>query len=179
MTKGNLLNVEKLNILWCRGHQYCEVNFHISESLFIISCIDGKLLEKKRRYDRASQEKCPTLTVFYVNHNRAVLWSGNERKIGIIRYDNTIRQHCCNLFCWPAKLGDQMLQPVSNCLLCVQITNILPDSITALFMKQVRILRQRTSGEISLKNQSISMFTYQQIHNINYVYMFNSERVFK
>ena len=46
-------------------------------------------------------------------------------------------------------------------------------------MKQVRILRQRTSGEISLKNQSISMFTYQQIHNINYVYMFNSERVFK
>lgn len=138
-----------------------------------------KIAWKKRRYDRASQEKCPTLTVFYVNHNRAVLWSGNERKIGIIRYDNKIRQHCCNLFCWPAKLGDQMFQPVSNCLLCVQITNILPDSITDLFMKQVRILRQRTSGEISLKNQSISMFTYQQIHNINYVYMFNSERVFK
>lgn len=46
-------------------------------------------------------------------------------------------------------------------------------------MKQVRILQQRTSGEISLKNQSISMYTYQQIHNINYVYMFNSDRVFK
>ena len=46
-------------------------------------------------------------------------------------------------------------------------------------MKQARILQQRTSGEISLKNQSISMYTYQQIHNINYVYMFNSNRVFK
>ena len=75
-----------------------------------------KIAWKKRRYDRASQEKCPTLTVFYVNHNRAVLWSGNERKLGIIRYDNKIRQHCCNLFCWPAKLGDQMLQPVSKLL---------------------------------------------------------------
>lgn len=127
--------------------------------LFIISCIDGKLLEKKRSYDRAFQEKCLTLEVFYVDNNRAVLWSGNERKLGIIRYDNTIRQHCCNLFCWPAKLGDKMLQPVSNCLLCVQITNILPDSITDLFMKQVRILQQRTSGESSLKNQSISMYT--------------------
>lgn len=72
-----------------------------------------------------------------------------------------------------------MLQPVSNCLLCVQITKILPDSIPDLFMKQVRILQQRTSGEIFLKNQSISMYTNQQIHNINYVYMFNSDRVFK
>lgn len=72
-----------------------------------------------------------------------------------------------------------MLQPVSNCFLCVQITNILPDSITDLFMKQVRILQQRTSGEISLKNQSISMYTNQQIYNINYVYMFNSDRVFR
>lgn len=46
-------------------------------------------------------------------------------------------------------------------------------------MKQVRMLQQRKSGEISLKNQSISMHTNQQIHNINYVYMFNSDRVFK
>lgn len=46
-------------------------------------------------------------------------------------------------------------------------------------MKQVRILQQRTSGEISLKNQSISMYTNQQIYNINYVYMFNSDRVFR
>ena len=150
MTKGNLLNVEKLNILWCRGHQYCEVNFHTSVPLFIITCIDGKLLEKKRRYDRASQEKCPTLTVFYVNHNRAVLWSGNERKIGIIRYDNKIRQHCCNLFCWPAKLGDQMLQPVSRTACCAfKLQTFFRTVETDLFMKQARILQQRTSGEIS------------------------------